>query len=275
MATSETSGASEPPSRPYLRVAREEAGLQLRRQIDRGQDLLTREIKDLVELQDTREAYNDWGDNNVDLLRALFTTDEYAIGFKRNERGIPFGITPLPEGIEEFHHDLRHYINKLQSVQDRLYLIPEDPGLSHSITASNQSPIRPSNDVFVVHGHDELVKQTVARFLEKLDLKTILLHEQATQGKTIIEKFESFSGVRFAVILLTPDDVGTTKAAFAEGKRPNDRARQNVIFEHGFFVGKLGRGCVCALVKGDVEVPSDLDGVLYLNFRRNQAADAT
>ena len=143
-------------------------------------------------------------------------------------------------------------------------MIPEDPSLSHSITVSEQSQIKRSNEVFVVHGHDELAKQTVARFIEKLGLKAIILHEQPNQGKTIIEKFESFSGVGFAVILLTPDDVGTTKAAHTQGKGPNDRARQNVIFEHGFFVGKLGRGHVCALVKGDVEIPSDLHGVVYI-----------
>jgi predicted nucleotide-binding protein len=117
--------------------------------------------------------------------------------------------------------------------------------------------------VFVVHGHDDLTKVTVARFIERLGLQAIILHEQANLGKTIIEKLEHHADVGFAVILLTPDDVGASKAAHQAGQPLNDRARQNVIFEHGCFIGKLGRDKVCALYKG-VEIPSDLQGVLYV-----------
>ena len=87
------------------------------------------------------------------------------------------------------------------------------------------------------------------------------MHEQANLGRTIIEKFESHAHVGFAVALLTPDDVGSLK-----NEKPNlkSRARQNVIFEFGYFIGKLGRERVCALVKSDVEKPSDYDGVLYI-----------
>lgn len=87
------------------------------------------------------------------------------------------------------------------------------------------------------------------------------MHEQANLGRTIIEKFEDHAQVGFAVALLTPDDVGSLKG---EGTNPNPRARQNVIFEFGYFIGKLGRKRVCALVKGAVEKPSDYDGVLYI-----------
>lgn len=118
----------------------------------------------------------------------------------------------------------------------------------------------PSNDVFVVHGHDETAKEQLARFLEKLKLKAIILHEQPDQGRTIIEKFEDYAEkVGFAVILLTPDDLGAAKAQAVQGSR----ARQNVIFELGYFAGKLGRGKTCLLRKGDVEMPSDLYGVIY------------
>jgi predicted nucleotide-binding protein len=119
-----------------------------------------------------------------------------------------------------------------------------------------------SNFVFVVHGHDNEVKETVARFVEKLGLRTVVLHEQPNHGKTIIEKFEEFSDkISFAIVLLTPDDFGASKSDL---KNPKLRARQNVIFELGFFIGKLGRNRVCALRKGDVELPSDYLGVLYI-----------
>jgi len=122
------------------------------------------------------------------------------------------------------------------------------------------SPIS-SSKVFLVHGHDESARETTARFLEKLNLKPIILHEQPNAGRTVIEKVEGYADVAFAVVLLTPDDVGGLKSA-PQGIKP--RARQNVIFELGYFIGKLGRSHVAALLKGDVEKPSDYDGVLYI-----------
>jgi predicted nucleotide-binding protein len=120
-----------------------------------------------------------------------------------------------------------------------------------------------SRKVFLVHGHDGEAKHAVARFLEQLDLQPIILHEQENRGRTIIEKFEANSDVAFAVVLLTPDDVGQSALTKAE---PKPRARQNVILELGFFFGKLGRANVCALYKGEVELPSDVDGVIYIPY---------
>lgn len=120
-----------------------------------------------------------------------------------------------------------------------------------------------SNRVFVVHGHDEAALQTLARFLEKLKLEPVVLKEHANQGRTIIEKYEALAeGVAFAVVLLTPDDIGAAVAADEQSLR----ARQNVIFELGYFAGKLGRGRVCLLRKGKIEIPSDLFGVVYTDL---------
>jgi predicted nucleotide-binding protein len=118
-------------------------------------------------------------------------------------------------------------------------------------------------EVFVVHGRDEAVKESVARFLEKLHLHPIILHEQPNKGRTIIEKFEGHSDVGFAVVLLTPDDVG--ELASSTGEHP-PRARQNVILELGYFLGKLGRARVCVLHMHGLEIPSDILGVLYVPY---------
>jgi predicted nucleotide-binding protein len=107
------------------------------------------------------------------------------------------------------------------------------------------------------------MKQTVARFLERLDFEPIILHEQASAGATIIEKVERHSEVSYALVLPSPDDVGAKKA---DSKKLQPRARQNVILELGYFIGKLGRGNVCALVRGPLEIPSDFDGVVYVSF---------
>jgi len=119
-----------------------------------------------------------------------------------------------------------------------------------------------SRKVFVVHGRNEITRETCARLLEKLELEPIILHEKPNVGRTIIEKFHDYSDVGFAVILLTGDDRGGPKDADVTSLKL--RARQNVIMELGFFIAKLGRPKVCALYEAGVELPSDYDGVLFV-----------
>ena len=127
--------------------------------------------------------------------------------------------------------------------------------------------------VFLIHGHDEGTKEKVARFLEKLGLSVVILHEQINKGMTIIEKFESYAAnAGFAVALFTPDDIGYPMASI-ENKQP--RARQNVVLEMGYFVGKLGRSRVCLLHKGSVELPSDILGVVYAPIDDNNGWQLT
>ncbi|QEY23946.1 TIR domain-containing protein [Neisseria animalis] len=121
-----------------------------------------------------------------------------------------------------------------------------------------------SNRIFIVHGHDDSAKNEAARFLEKIGFEVIILHEQANQGKTIIEKIDTYGDVSFAVVLLTPDDEGCKT-----GETPSSRARQNVILELGYFIGRLGRNKVCALKKGEVEIPSDFLGVVWEDMDSN------
>ncbi|MDV9043333.1 nucleotide-binding protein [Stenotrophomonas sp. RAC2] len=121
-----------------------------------------------------------------------------------------------------------------------------------------------SDRVFIVHGHNEAMKSKAARFVEKLGLKSIILHEQANQGHTIIEKIEAHTDVGFAIVLYTPDDVGGTSLEAKEGVL-HSRARQNVVFEHGYLIAKLSRARVVPLVSGKVELPSDISGVVYVD----------
>ncbi len=121
---------------------------------------------------------------------------------------------------------------------------------------------------FIVHGHNDVVKLKVARFIESLNInnhkiEVIILHEQSNQGRTIIEKFEAHSDVDFAVCLYTADDEGKAKKDSGE---PKSRARQNVVFEAGIFTGKLGRKNVIILKEDSVENPSDIDGIVYISL---------
>ena len=121
-----------------------------------------------------------------------------------------------------------------------------------------------SNNIFVVHGHDEGMKNAMARALDQLELIPVILAEQPDEGKTVIEKFEKHADVGFAVILLSPDDLAYKKSENHKDAKP--RARQNVILELGYFVGRLGRNKVMALIKGNIEQPSDIIGIVYTTF---------
>jgi predicted nucleotide-binding protein len=159
----------------------------------------------------------------------------------------------------DYEHDIKHISPNVIAIakgqDDRLSAV------IRSLSQAAGAPLHHKPAVFVVHGHDDEAKETVARFIEKLGLNAVVLHEQPSVGKTIIEKFEAHSNVAFAVVLLTPDDLARSKS---EGGSLRGRARQNVILELGYFAAKLGRRNLCALYKPDVEIPSDFQGVLYI-----------
>ncbi|WP_045399127.1 TIR domain-containing protein [Vibrio campbellii] len=114
--------------------------------------------------------------------------------------------------------------------------------------------------VFIVHGHDDVLRLEVENFIRKVGLEPIVLMDQASGGNTIIEKIERCGDADFAVVLYTPCDLGKHKNA----SELNGRARQNVVFEHGYFIARLGRQKVAAIVKQGVEIQNDIQGVVYI-----------
>jgi predicted nucleotide-binding protein len=121
--------------------------------------------------------------------------------------------------------------------------------------------LRKADEIFIIHGQDKSVMENVAEFITKLGLEPIILHDQSGQGRTIIEELEQHTRIGFALVILTPDETCSLNEAGSEGKL---HARQDVIFEFGYFLGRLGRQRVCALAGENVEVPSDYPGVLYI-----------
>jgi hypothetical protein len=121
--------------------------------------------------------------------------------------------------------------------------------------------------IFVVHGHDHETKNEVELFLKEVGLDPVVLHRQPDEGNTIIEKFETHSSVGYAIVLLTPDDeVVLGRDDDGAVKETEKRARPNVVFELGYFVGKLGRERVCCVAHCDVSMPSDISGLIYKPF---------
>ena len=146
----------------------------------------------------------------------------------------------------------------VESLEER---IKEKAEKSSDDDLPGRTEVRVSNKIFIVHGHNNEIREAVARFIQQAGFEPVILHEQANKGQTIIEKFEANADVGFAVVLLTPDD------QIVEGGKPGAmRSRQNVILELGYFIGRLGRHRVCALKSGEVDLPSDILGVVYTIF---------
>ncbi len=149
------------------------------------------------------------------------------------------------------------------------------PGYKRTVSATPEAASTPpviSNRVFVVHGHDEALKDEAEIFLREIGLDPIVLHRKPDEGRTLIEKFEKYSDVSYAFVLLTPDDVGypiEEESKPEKERKKEPRARQNVIFELGYFVGRLGRNRVCCLYKPNVSLPTDLFGILYKKITTN------
>lgn len=187
-------------------------------------------------------------------------------------------ISDLGNGLLQYY-DKDHYydsdisgktlLNNLRVVcgKMRVYLAQK---FSYNADASNyECDDKNNKKVFIVHGHDNEAKQELARVLEKSGFEAIILHEQPNSGKTIIEKIEKYTDVGYAIILYTECDKGRSKDEPVE--KESSRARQNVVFEHGYLIAKLGRDHVCALIKGDVETPGDISGVVYINMDESGA----
>ena len=197
--------------------------------------------------------YNKWKQFNIELLKRSFdiADNEYLREYEKAEYSV------YSDWVKERNQDIQRQITVFESIIERLPLIPTN--IQDKIEIKEQK--KSTNKIFIVHGHNNEIKQTVARTITKLRLEPIILHEQVEHGRTIIEKFEQNSSeVDFAIILLIADDEGKAKIE-------NDykaRARQNVVFEMGYFIGKLGRAKVFLLLENGVDKPGDLDGIIYI-----------
>lgn len=244
---------------PCLILPRNTIEIKLRERIDSGRQLQGSPISNEIDLKSRRDEHKKWHEYNTEYLRRCFDISSIADKYAQvPEYGALRMNASFYELIDSFKDGIGKRLTELESILERLELIPESNDAEEE---RSSFPKNNSNSVFIVHGHDDEAKNKVARFIEKLGLEAIILHEHANEGKTIIEKFEAHAiNAGFAVVLLTPDDVGASKDT---EENLNPRARQNVILELGYFCGLLGRNRVCVLFKEGVEMPSDYLGVIY------------
>lgn len=257
-----------------LKMGREEFKEQLEKQIKIGNELLDRHVEvyptivytrfdkdipvDEKGLDALRSDYSLWNDYNEQLLIAAFTNNggEYLEKYKNSGLYLLYSTKNKVEQLKDF---IKVSINELQSLTNRLNLIPLHTSVSQPVIIQNQAKM---DKVFVVYGHDEMMKLKVEHFLrEELKLEVVALDEKPNNGMTIIEKFETYSkDCTFAVILMSPDDETEVNGQIFK------RARQNVVLELGYFMAKLGRNKVCVLIRGNIEKPSDISGILNISY---------
>jgi predicted nucleotide-binding protein len=264
--------APKPPAE--LIISRDEAKSKLQERIQKGLEIKQIQIDSNEMLESVQNEHSKWNSFNHELLKRIFTTEELAEEYSWWSR-ISFLETREPslgKKIADLHGDVNEKIHRIESIMERLELFP----LSKTTTSSEQmqatavtSSNARSKKIFVVHGHDETAKASLEVFLHEIGLEPIVLHRQADEGLTIIEKFEKHSDVGYAFILLTPDEIAYLRDDENKPdieRRKEARARPNVIFEFGYFVGKLGRSRVCCLYTGEVSLPSDVNGMIYKKF---------
>lgn len=208
-----------------------------------------------------------WRRDTEVAIRYVFGDDSrHVVEFTKLRYAPMFAPARADQIAKAFRSGLGRAKSLLESMIDEVREYWED-----DITTADQlddggtAPEPRTDKVFIVHGRDTAARDTVARFMDQLEIDAVILSERPSEGRTIIEKFEAEADVGFAIVLLTPDDEGGLQDSDGD---PKPRARQNVVFEMGFFVGKLGRQRVCALKADDVEmeIPSDYAGIAYVPF---------
>lgn len=258
-------GTSEDAPLSRLLVPRAEFETELADRISKGESLLEWKVRSQEDYDRLREDYNTWNEFNRDLLLQRFSGDTPSSEYVRESpTAYPMGMT-VQERADYLTARIREKVRRLRSIAERLSLYDEDE--VKPTTAGAHTGEAPRG-IFLVHGHNTAAREEVARFLDRVTPEgATILHEQANQGQVLLEKFEKHGGTSaFAVVLLTGDDEGRLRSN-EEGEQPlQPRARQNVVFELGFFVGALGRDRVAVLHEDGVELPSDLHGLAYIPY---------
>lgn len=247
-----------------LTIPKEQLKVELEHRINIGKELHLRSIQTQQELAEVKDDFNDWDDYNLEYLKYCFNIEYNEYRKTYNGPSMAFasldGLSSPAEQIIELKDNIKKKVKNLSQLLNKANLLKISTAVNEQVKPNQIKQELDTSKVFIVHGHDSEAETKTIRFVEKLGLEAIVLHEQASSSRTIIEKIEDYSNVGFGIVLYTACDVG---AKASPDPDLQDRARQNVVFEHGFLIGKIGREKVCPIVKGNIETPNDISGVVY------------
>jgi len=233
-----------------------------------GHDLLKRPMRTQAEFEIANIHRANWYRDVVRFLQIRFTSSDVANRFKEGvSTSISHKSALWQRRAQDYVRQVFEMETALTGIRNALALYERKDNVDAVAAGETKQQAK---DIFIVHGHDDGATHAVKRFCDKILVEGVakILAEQPQRGRTMIEKFEQESGTaRYAIVTYTPDDVGAAKT---DPDNERDRARQNVIFELGYFVGKLGRGNVCLLYKRPAEIPSDFQGVGYVELDNHE-----
>jgi hypothetical protein len=239
-----------------------------------ARELIARQLNELKDLVSGAEATGKeaaferlrrWKDRTVALLREGVHPREADRLAAKKKGSIVMG-KPLRNLVDE----ARMYAGFLTALDQELEQHPEGvlqpvlPAMTNAPAVEAPGPA-PGPVVFIVHGHDEVNLLRLKELLrDRWQLEPLVLLREAGRGRTLIEKFEEEAQrAAFAFVLVTPDDlIATPEGEYAQ-------ARPNVVFELGWFYGRLGRQRVCILFKEGAMIHSDLKGISRIQFQQS------
>lgn len=259
---------------PVLIIYKEEAESKLKKRLEEGTEIRNTSVNNEHDLEALNQQFKNWSEFNIELLSRIFNNDEikneykYAHGSSRivpNANAL-WGSNRFPALYENFINHINAKLNKLGSLINRLELIPESvPSEISETEALEKREFDKKNikNIFIVHGHDELnLLKLKEQLRNKWNLEPVVLSSKPGKGRTLIEKFEEEAKkASYAIALFTPDDIVLVKNDEYSQSRPN------VIFELGWFYGRLGRQNVCILFKEGTRIHSDLNGISRIQFK--------
>ncbi|OAI56165.1 hypothetical protein AYO48_00045 [Gaiella sp. SCGC AG-212-M14] len=259
----------EPEGHPLLTVPREQFEGELDERIEGGRELRDREIQDdFDDLAAAQSDYYTWSEYNAEFLKRRFTTPKVADEYSAFYGGfVGGGPRSLEMRVREYRGNVQDMLRRLDSVKQRIPLFEESPHVHASREPEAKKDARKKaaiESIFIVHGHDDALKLAVHGFVREItEVEVVILADKPNRGRTLLEKFEAVgSGAGYAIVLLTKDDLGRAKDKTAD----QPRARQNVVWEFGFFAGAIGRSHVAVIYEEGVELPSDLHGLVYIPY---------
>lgn len=250
---------------PILRVSKQTAQEQLAERVAEGNgiekwlDTMKRSLHKTGEVEKAHRSIETWSARNLETIEAIADAPSWLEKYREAATGVS-GAAQGTMSLADLKRSTKRCMNAL------LTFVKEA-----NTESVNQATMRPAGGprerIFVVHGHDKGMRDAVALFIENLGPEAVILADEANVGDTVIEKLVRLGNCDFAIVLFSPDDCGGPIGSAPATYRP--RARQNVMLELGYFLGRLGRGRVAALGKGDVEIPSDFGGVIWIDFDQN------
>lgn len=241
-----------------LKIPPEKADDLIEEKLVKGETLLKIKIKNIQQWKSAEIKFKNWNSENYELLKSIFKNNKVAKDYSSTAWSIGsifVSDLKLSEKTNKLYKDIQEKLDKLNSIKLSLgiFKIKTETGKRDN-----------SKRLFFIHGTNCSTKTSVINYLKDLGLEPIVLQEFIAGGKTLIDEILTRSEVKFAIVLLTPDNVG--------GYQPEKlkfRADQNVILELGIFVGLLGRKNVCGLYTRDLQLPEDYHGFEYTEIDRS------